>query len=321
MKVQASLRSAFDAQVAVNRDLERRVTDRIESFRERRWHFESRLKSEESFALKVEAGYVSDPSNLDDFLACVLVVPNLDDIGRAEVLATQTFEFVSRRPPSGMTTRKPADSFAFDDIRLYLRIGTDDSLPPQASDATVFELQLRTFLQHAWSVSTHDVVYKADSVSWPRERIASQIKAMLEHAELAIDNIAALEASAGLPSVAQEYEDCNATIAVLRENWSGSHLPVDLKRLASAVLSLSRAVAGLDPIGVAELLEKGRTRYGGSHNLDWSPYRVVSEYLVDTYEERFRRLLRKQGHKRLVYVETLDRLGLMAESAQGAILV
>ena len=50
----------------------------------------------------------------------------------------------------------------------------------------IFEVQIKTILQHAWSIATHDLIYKTDTVSWPKERIAFQVKAMLEHAEIAI---------------------------------------------------------------------------------------------------------------------------------------
>src|SRR6185295_542993 len=81
---------------------------------------------------------------------------------------------------------KGTHEFSFDDLRLYTKWKPDVTLPTPTFAGVVFELQIKTFLQHAWSIATHDLIYKTDSISWPKERVAFEIKAMLEHAENAI---------------------------------------------------------------------------------------------------------------------------------------
>jgi hypothetical protein len=57
---------------------------------------------------------------------------------------------------------------------------------PAGSDAIQFEVQIPSVFEHAWSVVTHDVVYKADVVDWRRARLAAQLKGAVEQIELIV---------------------------------------------------------------------------------------------------------------------------------------
>lgn len=323
MKIDRHLRESFRLQRDTNQHLETRVRKTVETFRNKRWHFEQRLKAEETFAGKVEAGLATNPAALEDFLACVLVVPNLEDVAKAEHLVREHFEVIERRPRYAHSTVKNSADFAFDDVRLYLRYPADDALPPQKSDNVVFELQVRTFLQHAWSVSTHDTVYKSDSVSWARERVANQVKAMLEHAEVAIDALTELEIHDPINLSHKKYDNLNLIIETLSGNWDADALPTDLKRLAGGVLKLLQAIE-IEAFELSTILDRGAARYGGTHNVDWSPYRAVLEYVVDENPDRLARYLRRPrtiGSARIfVYPETLVRLGLRQSAAHRSIV-
>ncbi|WP_162239952.1 hypothetical protein [Aeromicrobium sp. Leaf289] len=323
MKVSPKIRAAFEQQHRINSELETRVSSAVGSLKAKHWHYESRLKQLESFAVKVESGMAKDPLALEDFLACVLVVPNLADLAEAEELILGRFELRDRRPTvHNRTSKKPSD-FPFDDVRLYLRFGTDETLPPTEMDTVVFELQIRTFLQHAWTVATHDVVYKTDRLSWPRERVAHQAKAMLEHVELAVTNLEVLENSPPFPVDTDHFDAINSMIDVLEENWSGDQLPTDKKRLATSLLSTAKNVIGGDDFDAvtrtSEILSTGRAARGGSHNLDWSPARTVLEYLADEESTKLKKRLKKNSRSKLyVPIDLLERLGLSPADAPGA---
>ncbi|MGD0076622.1 MAG: hypothetical protein ABSD31_20175 [Candidatus Binataceae bacterium] len=127
------------------------------------WFFISRLKELESFALKVETGRVPDPSNMEDFFACTIVVPTVLKIDDAEGLVRSLYDFHGRRPPDDAATQKASSSFAFDDLRLYVKRRTLASGKDQELDGLIFEVQIKTILQHAWSTATHDLIYKTDT--------------------------------------------------------------------------------------------------------------------------------------------------------------
>ena len=186
MKVPASVRALFEAQRDANDKLREAVKDLLKPRLQPYWHYVDRVKTEESFALKIESGRFGDPARLEDFFACTIVVRNHSEIPEAEKLVLEIFSLHERRPPSSVLTKKYSSSFAFDDLRLYVKYIEDPALPPKGLKDIPFEVQVKTFLQHAWSIATHDLIYKTDSVSWPKERIAFQVRAMLEHVEISI---------------------------------------------------------------------------------------------------------------------------------------
>ena len=258
---------------------------------ERDWFFLSRLKGLESFALKVEAGRVADPKNLEDFFACTIVVPTMAQIEEAERIVLDLFDLSERRPPDSDITHKSPSSFAFDDLRLYVGRRAAASGRHPELDGTVFEVQIKTILQHAWSVATHDLIYKTNTVSWPRERIAFQVKAMLEHAEVAIAEANRL---ADAPAVAKRDKQTIAILKLiqqLRQVWSEDRLPADVKRLAETIFDILRA-SDLDAGRLGEVIDAEKQRLG-LLPADLSPYaftlQALSHFPDTNFEYKFKR--------------------------------
>ncbi len=255
------------------------------------WFFTWRLKELESFALKIETGRVSNPVALEDFFACTIVVPTLSRIGDAEQLITTHFDFRERRPPDDSQTSKRSSSFPFDDLRLYVARRPAASGRDADLDGTVFEVQIKTVLQYAWIIATHDLIYKTNTVSWPKERIAFQIKAMLEHAEIAI---AAAEQLSDSPSVAKKDKWTDNIIAIINQIecfWPEDQFPEDRKRLAENIFGLLRT-ADLPANRLVTLLEAEKSR-NGMIPTDLSPYaftvQALAHYPGIKFEEKFKR--------------------------------
>lgn len=190
MKVIYSIEMIYENQKRLNELLRTKVDEIINHLKESNWHYIGRIKTLESFALKLETGRFAEPSSMEDFFACTIVVDNLSQIKLAEQLLREQFEIVSRRPKNDEDTHKEPHSFQYDDLRLYSRLKSESFLPDSVLSRIVFEIQIKTFLQHAWSIATHDLIYKSNEISWSKERIAYQIKAMLEQAELSISTVA-----------------------------------------------------------------------------------------------------------------------------------
>jgi ppGpp synthetase/RelA/SpoT-type nucleotidyltranferase len=217
--------------------------------KEHRWHYESRLKGEQSFALKLETGRVPDPTRPEDLFACTLVVENRSRIADAEKFVCERFELHDRRPKDTAFTHLRPDSFDFDDLRLYVAWKDDPTVPPSGLAGIVFEVQIKTFLQHAWGIATHDFIYKTDDVDWSSSRIAFQVKAMLENAELSIGEAKRLTDCDMLKRTDRDHRNAKRTIQEIRTRWEPDQLPADLRRLAQNVASLSNALR----MGISEI--------------------------------------------------------------------
>ncbi|PPG03366.1 hypothetical protein C5E06_13330 [Pseudoclavibacter sp. RFBI5] len=298
MKIQASIRASYDE----NRDLLERVQRQVEAILkpkiERTWHYEGRLKGIESYALKIETGKF-EPHDLEDFFACTIVVPTLDHVQTAERLVMEFFNFSYRKPETNkVAVSRPLD-FSFDHVRVIARLKVPPGLEESPVHRPRFEIQIKTYLQHAWSISTHDLTYKTSELSWGKERVAAQVKASLEAAEVAIFEAEKL-AKTGNPLLTRQDAETTALqeiVTTLQQSFQEVHLPEDLKRLVTTVRQ-TLASCNIEHARLGDILSKGKSRHGGSHPLDLSPYGVIIQYLGEQHASKLRRALtRRDGSK------------------------
>ena len=260
MKIAKGIRDAYHRSSDNYRRLSEEVcTNLRHRVEENKWFFSYRLKEMESFSLKVETGRVADPARMEDFFACTIVVPTVSQIADAEALLKETYEVNERRPPCDDITRKRASDFVFDDLRLYLKRGPSDTGKNEDLVGMVFEVQVKTILQYAWGIASHDLIYKTDNVSWPKERIAFQVKAMLEHAEISIAEAQGLAESLAISKSDRDTASTLQIIEVLRDFWPADQLPQDIKRLAESIRGVLKA-CNVQPDGLKALLESEKAR-------------------------------------------------------------
>lgn len=278
MKIPASIRRVYDDQNDSGTKLRERVDSLLKPRLHERWHYESRVKNEESFTLKIESGRFADIAALEDFFAATIVVRNGSEIAEAEKLVTGLFPLQSRRPEKDDETHKAPDEFPFDDLRLYVRWSDDTVLPPTGLDGMVFEIQVKTFLQHAWSIATHDLIYKSDDASWGTMRIAFQIKAMLEHAEISIQEATTLAESGALKETDAKTREIKSFITLISDLWAKEDLPANVRRLAENVMLLAKKVQ-LDANALRAILVAEQSKGRGPLTRNLTPYGVVLQTL------------------------------------------
>ena len=301
MKISLSIRNIYNDQYEINSTLKNLVDEKIKALKRASWHYESRIKSDESFALKIETGRVTNPKELDDFFACRLVVENRRSVFEAEDLIKSQFNLVERRPPSDKKTHKSSNCFPFDDLRLYVKWRDDPSLRPTGVDGMLFEVQIKTYLQHAWVIATHDLIYKSDTVDWPKERVAFQIKAMLEHAEVSIQEVQKISRSDLIDKKDKKTEDILKAIDLLKQFWSIDDLPKNIVRLAKNILLLMNYF-NIEIRRLKEILELETSEGRGANTKNLSPYYIVLQSLINKETEKLKKFFMSKPMKYKIFV-------------------
>lgn len=313
MKISKSVRDLFNEIEPKYQKLKVQVDKVVEGRKHRRWHYESRVKEEQSFALKLETGRVPFPNQPEDFFGATLVVENKARIDEAEDFVTDLFPLAYKRPKDPKVSHLEPFSFDFDDLRLYVKYKDDVALPPTGLDGIVFEVQIRTFLQHAWGIATHDLVYKSNEVQWSTSRIAFQVKAMLENAELSIGEADKLTSSAMLDRMDRRSSNLKLTIANIRKRWDKDQLPNDLRRLGQNILELSESI-GLAMEELWKIVDKATEADEGAKTINLSPYgAIITALLKNRGANAFSRLGERWNKARLFVPNEIDLPAFPAE--------
>jgi ppGpp synthetase/RelA/SpoT-type nucleotidyltranferase len=219
MKIPQSIRNCYSEILPAYNKLKELVDGKIVGRKTRKWHYESRIKEPESFALKLETGREPNPRRSEDLFACTLVVENHSKIPEAAKIVTELFKEEYRRPEQPNRTHMNSSNFAFDDLRIYASWVDDGVGPPTVANGLLFEIQIKTFLQHAWGIATHDLIYKTDEANWGSSRVAYQVKAMLENAELSISEAKRLTTCSILDRTDSRTVAVGETITRLKDRW------------------------------------------------------------------------------------------------------
>ena len=305
MKIPGSIRNIYAEQRLLADLLKERVDALLATRIQDRWHYESRVKGEESFALKVETGRVKDLTALEDFFAATIVVPTNAEIANLEALINTLFAPHQRRPASDEFTSKAPPLFTFDDLRLYVRWIDDPTMPASGCAGMVFELQIKTFLQHAWSIATHDLIYKSDDANWSKMRIAFQIKAMLEHAEVSIQEASRIAESDALRKTDARTAAIKQFITMFTTLWDRDTLPSDIRRLAeNAMVPAKMAALSVEELQNLLLAEREQGRGPLTQNL--SPYGIVVQTVLNHRSAQIQDALSRDQRSALVVTRELE---------------
>lgn len=202
------------------------------------WLFLSRIKSMDSYAQKLECPYTG--KEINDFYACSVVVANKGMVAKAidELKKTKVIKFKYQKPKDLKRTKSAPDMFRFDSVRMYF--STNPSVKGEKDiDKEIFEVQVKTFLEYVWGIVSHDLDYKSNEYSWAIGKVCSQIKALLDSAELALAEAKMLSQSEVVSIVNDEYAEKQKFIDTFN-NWGAIDLPKDLKRMVDNVEPLAK---------------------------------------------------------------------------------
>ncbi len=144
--------------------------------------FTDRIKTMDSLSEKIETGRFKKWSDIEDFYAVTIVIPNLNKEIDVILFLKNTFNEVTLKK-RGNSLKAP-DVFRFDSTRF---IGTLKQSGVKSEISKInFEVQIKTAFEHAWGVSTHSLVYKANEIDWKLLRIAAQLKSSVEQLDMIV---------------------------------------------------------------------------------------------------------------------------------------
>ena len=116
------------------------------------------------------------------------------------------------------------------------------------------------------------------------------VKAMLEHAEVSIQEAGKLAKSSVLAKEDRRTKKIKAGIKLLKSQWSQDELPSDVRRLAENIIALLEQLQ-LDVARLETILQNNKAQRGGEHPVNLSPYGTVVQYLIESEKDRMQQLL------------------------------
>jgi hypothetical protein len=205
---------------------------------------EHRVKSVGSVGEKLETGRFGRWSELDDLVAFTIVVPTASHESTVLAKLRAVFEEIGVRGRG--TAQKAPEVFRFDATRWYGRVRQGGGTPQLEARALeiVFEVQIKTAFEHAWSTVTHDIVFKGQQVDWRSKRLAAQLKALVEQIDFLVNQFES--AAAAIEPSTDPATDTQALIAATcmelidDDSLPPSLCPESWQRFGEAVFALMR---------------------------------------------------------------------------------
>lgn len=206
---------------------------------------QARAKATDSFAkkIKVRAKYTDPLNQMNDLVGGRIILHSEGDIAGVSDRIRRRF-VIDELDSQDVVERLGTSEFGYRSVHFTVSFREGDA-PATAKDVpnAKMELQVRTFLQHAWADVVHDTLYKAKvrvPARWHRE--AARIGALLESAQRALDalasGVAEYETSYLMRKPADELreqaEDLLAVIPVLSDARAQARVRRNVGRLQMA---------------------------------------------------------------------------------------
>ncbi|MBJ7900734.1 MAG: hypothetical protein GC158_12640 [Cyanobacteria bacterium RI_101] len=226
--------------------------------------FTFRIKTIESVAEKIETGRFKKWTDLDDLFACTIIVPSLTHEPNVIQFCQKTFA-IHRTLKRGQNKKAP-ETFNFDITRIYAKLRSNQDLGVEMGLSVysiIFEIQIKTAFEHAWTVTTHDLVYKSADIDWQKRRLASQIKANVEQLDsliLAFQSVSELIPKSKSTEIQIKNKLSQEINKLFKNRLIDEELfPKDLSRLIDNLYQLIQALnPNLKPSDIAPVIQKIR---------------------------------------------------------------
>ena len=149
----------------------------------------SRVKSFSSLRYKLIRKKYNDPfAEIFDFAGIRIVCRYSQEIDRIKLLLLDLFEFIEE---VDKTTDLGTESMGYHGLHVVVRLGNRYSgTRYNGLQDLVFEVQIRTVLQDAWALISHQLAYKSDlSIPMRLKRNLNNVSSLLEIAQYIFDDM------------------------------------------------------------------------------------------------------------------------------------
>ena len=255
MIVPSSIRQRYDDWLPFLKRVELRVEETLGPFcRKNGFIFEGRIKAIESLAEKIESGRYSSWDGLDDLYACTVAVPLSADEKSVREFIDRSFAVISTKERGELW--KPPDVFRYDSTRINAKLrtypGIDSGVELSVHDI-LFEIQVKSLFDFAWSKTTHALTYKSNLVDWKRYRLAAHLKAAVEQADFLLvgfEQAAELVTEGKSPDIDDKAKIREVFFELVeRGKIPSESVPRDWSRFVDNVYTAVQAFSGSRPSG------------------------------------------------------------------------
>lgn len=287
MKTARSIRDLHEKLTTHAKSLSKEVEEHLIDYAEaNKWVFNSRIKELVSFAQKIEAGFYPSIDKIDDFYACEIVVPSMREIEPVKQYIHNNFDFIDERPKKVTNV----ENFSFDGVRMYVRLKVGVA-GPKFFSWMMFEIQVKTLLEKAWGEATHDLTYKCKEVDWAKERLAYQLRAILNHADIVLSEMESISENCLTSVTSQTHDEINTVSSWIFDTWGESSCPKNMKRLSETVNKLCKTYQ-IEFNDLKEIIKNHMAEHGRREDL--SIYSRILEAVLDSDHDRFWNIAKKK---------------------------
>lgn len=201
-----------------------------------------RIKTVESLAEKIETGRSKKWSEINDLFACTVIIPTLSHEEEVIEFCQNAFE-ITDKVKRGQTKKDP-EIFRFDSTRISAKLRGVDVNSNDLGNIynIIFEIQIKSAFEHAWSVSTHDLVYKSSDIDWKKLRLAAQIKSTVEQLDtliLAFEQASSIIKESEYPEIDRKRKLAVATQELFEQKKIPEELqPKDMTRFSNNLYTI-----------------------------------------------------------------------------------
>jgi ppGpp synthetase/RelA/SpoT-type nucleotidyltranferase len=182
MKIPFLIQQKYSYIIRIVESLKKNVNPTLITYCEQNnFAYSQRIKTIDSLTEKIETSRYESFYEIDDIWAVSIIIPTLKHEESVIEYIKNTYDVTVIKKRG--ETKKAPEVFRFDSTRIICKCLIETGQNPIYKDM-LFEVQVKSAFEHAWTVATHAFNYKSDIVDWRISRLAYQMKSTVEQLDM-----------------------------------------------------------------------------------------------------------------------------------------